>query len=126
MKATAKVWIALAAILTLFACSSSQKKADTGQAPAKASTGASTSSPAPKEAKAAEAKKKKSTAAAGALSCAQGTDKRKAEIHKKGDGCEVEYTKLGETKVIATSADGMDHCDEVIAKVRKNLLSSGF
>ena len=95
-------------------CSSSAKKAGAPEPQATAS------------APAASAKTAKAAEASVGFSCANGTDQRKAEIKKQGSGCEVEYTKEGKTKAIASSASGTQHCQDVVAKIQKNLLAAGY
>jgi hypothetical protein len=123
--------LTLALVFGALGCSSSQKKADTQNAPAApAAKAASTSSASTAAAKPADASAKKNAKKAGAagpgMACASGEDKRSIAVAKKGDGCEVSYTKSGETKVVATSANGTEHCDETVVKMKKNLEGAGF
>jgi len=123
--------ILLAAILPLAfgACSSAQKKADTTkQAPPASSTASQPTQTADaKSTKASHKKKAKAADTAGAaLSCSQGSDQRTASIKKKDAGCEVEYFKLGQSKVVASSSEGTKHCEDVVAKIKRNLASAGF
>jgi hypothetical protein len=77
---------------------------------------------APAAAKTAEPKK----AAAGEVNCVSGEDKRVLAIAAKGEGCELNYTKQGETKVVATSGNGTRHCEDTQTKIRTKLEVSGF
>ena len=61
------------------------------------------------------------------IECKSGTDIRKlVTIGKDGGGCEVEYTKFGDTKVIGGAQYDKDVCVSVVAKVRATLETSGF
>jgi len=58
--------------------------------------------------------------------CSLKKDVRKIEVVEAGKGCEVMYTKFGETKSIATSALGMAHCNSTSEKIAVNLAEAGF
>jgi hypothetical protein len=60
------------------------------------------------------------------IECKSGTDVRKLIIVDKDAGCEVEYTKFGESKVIGGAQYERDICTNVVAKVRATLETSGF
>ncbi|MEZ4872267.1 MAG: hypothetical protein R2827_08485 [Bdellovibrionales bacterium] len=65
-------------------------------------------------------------ASAGTVNCAQGDDKRSIEVIKTNSGCEVAYVKFGETKTVASSVNGTEHCESVQQKMKTNLTSAGF
>ena len=60
------------------------------------------------------------------IECKSGTDVRKLIIKDKGSGCEVEYTKFGDTKVIGGAQYERDICTNVVGKVRGTLEGAGF
>jgi hypothetical protein len=60
------------------------------------------------------------------IECKNGGDARKLSIISKEGGCEVEYTKAGEKKVIGNSSNGTGYCGTLVSKVRGNLENSGF
>ncbi|MEQ1878657.1 MAG: hypothetical protein ABL958_18585 [Bdellovibrionia bacterium] len=60
------------------------------------------------------------------IECKSGTDVRKLVIIDKGAGCEVEYTKFGDTKVIGGAQFERDICTNVVGKVRGTLEGAGF
>jgi hypothetical protein len=112
-----KKFLAAVSLCALAACSSAPKKDAAPAAPANPPATAQTAT---------KAKTEESKPAAGSLSCKHGTDQRQAKIDKKGDGCEVEYTKFGKSKVVASSAKGVHHCEDALAHLKKNLTASGF
>ncbi len=66
-------------------------------------------------------------AAGGAkVSCKLDKDERVIEKVATTSGCEVKYTKAGETNVIASSTSGSAHCDQVQGKIKGNLEQHGF
>lgn len=60
------------------------------------------------------------------LVCKSGSEVRNVEIHKKGSGCEVIYTKKGEPKVIAQQKLGNLRCDHVFQDLQSKLAKGGF
>lgn len=60
------------------------------------------------------------------VKCTSGSDERLLSINPKDGGCELQYTKAGEMKVIATQISGDTRCVEVMDKVRKNLEGANF
>lgn len=58
--------------------------------------------------------------------CKSGNEVRNVEIHKKGSGCEVIYTKKGEPKVIAQQKLGNLRCDHVFQDLQSKLAKGGF
>lgn len=65
-------------------------------------------------------------AAPAALTCKAGKDIRVLEKSEKNAGCELKYTKFGETNVVASSAAGGSHCDKIRDQIRSNLEKSGY
>lgn len=107
--------------LFLIGCSSSQVSKTEPAAAKTAETAAATAtSPATTPEKKTDAKE------AMKVTCKLGSDDRVMEKVEKDGGCELRYTKFGETKVSATSSVGTAHCDEVQDRIRKNLEKFGF
>jgi len=104
------------AVATLFvACSSKQKQGDV-----KSATPATQSS-SKKDAKAAT-----TTDASAKTTCKKGKEERTLEVVAKGNGCEVNYTKAGETTHPASSVHGTDHCNKTVTKIKGNLEKAGY
>jgi hypothetical protein len=68
----------------------------------------------------------KSTTAASSVTCTHNSEKRTIAVQAKDSGCEVMYTKMGETKSIATAAHGDKYCQGVVSKIQKNLTGAGY
>ncbi len=68
----------------------------------------------------------KATTGSAELVCKSGSDERKLNIQVKDSGCELQYTKAGETKVIASQISGSEKCEEVMTSVKEKLVASGF
>lgn len=136
-----KLLITLLAIATLSACASKK----TAEAPAKTETPATvaadkSAADAKKEDKNAKKSAKKGvkaetaqTAANGTgtvgtaeVNCKSGSDERKLAINVKGFGCELNYTKAGETKAIASQINGSEKCEEVITSIKEKLVAAGY
>jgi outer membrane lipoprotein-sorting protein len=107
--------------LALSACSTSAKKA----AEAKEAKTAAASA-AQGEAVKAKAKAKEAAAAAGDVKCKNGTDERTLTVSKTESGCELTYVKFGTSSVLASSANGSTHCEQVLERVKKNLEAASF
>ncbi len=60
------------------------------------------------------------------IECKSGTDTRKIVTKAKDAGCEVEYTKFGDTKVLGGAQNDKTVCTNVVDKVRATLEASGF
>lgn len=61
------------------------------------------------------------------LSCEQGTDKRTVVIEPKtGTGCEVHYSKFGNSEKVASAVHTLAFCDEVKDKIRAHLEAGQF
>lgn len=130
----------LVVAFVLSACASAKKETTTA-APAKTATetkeAAKTANAKDKKAAATEkaasterAKPVKATVTADSvgdtIECKSGSDVRKLVISDKGAGCEVEYTKNGETKVIGGAEYERSVCTNVVAKVRGTLETAGY
>ncbi len=132
-----KLVIALLTLTFVTACASKKTEPVKTETPA---TMAAEKPSAPVEVKKAEkhAKKsgaKKTTEAAPAekssvgkaeLTCKSGTEERKLAIQVKGTGCELMYTKGGETKAIATQMNGSEKCEEVMTSVKEKLVAANY
>jgi hypothetical protein len=76
-------------------------------------------------------KAKKASAAntasgADSVKCSHGGDERTLQIAEKDGGCEVVYTKLGETNPVASASHGKQHCQDVSERIQKKLTDAGF
>lgn len=128
MKLTAKLAALLIVAAFFVSCSSKQKSTTdtTAATPAQAADA--------KKDEKADAKKdgEKSTAksaaaaSSGAMTCKNGSDTRTLEVVAKDSGCEVSYTKFGETTTPASSVNGTAHCDSVKDRIKTNLENAGF
>jgi hypothetical protein len=65
-------------------------------------------------------------AAPGAVTCSMKAEKRVLEVKSANGGCEVMYTKGGETKSVATSKHSTDHCNKTVEKIKGNLAAAGW
>lgn len=91
-----------------------QAQTPTGQLPA----GKEASEPAKGQADASKAP----PATTGAKTiCRLDKDERVVEKVATASGCELKYTKFGETSVIASSTSGPAHCDRVYDQIKANL-----
>ncbi len=127
--------ILIGALAFVTACGSSKKKEETTTAPA-ATPAAPTQSATVAETKVEKTKGEKKmtrptkTAVADPnakdVKCTSGSDERLLTVNPKDGGCELQYTKAGEMKVIATQVSGDGRCVEVMGNVRKNLEGANF
>jgi len=116
-----KLILAILISFTLISCAS--KQAQTKNA---AVTGATKPVTAAVEASSTEATAA-ATHPAGATSCKQGADARTIAVEKSAaSGCEVRYTKAGETNTIASATSDMNYCQTVADKIKNNLSAAGF
>ncbi len=53
-------------------------------------------------------------------------DKRTLVVTDKNPGCELNYTKGGQTSVVASSRSSVEYCDGKAASIRLKLEGSGF
>jgi len=58
--------------------------------------------------------------------CKAEKDERTVEKFETSTGCELKYTKFGETTVIASSAVGSGHCDRTRDQIKANLEKNGY
>jgi hypothetical protein len=63
---------------------------------------------------------------AGTITCKSGKDSRTLATAAKGAGCELTYTKHGESKVAGNGAAGSAACEKIASKIKANLEKSGF
>ena len=121
LKRLAQFGVASIVTLTLVSCAS-QKKAETSADESKVGS---------QPQKDAKANKQKSATVAAASSsevkCTFNGDNRVLAIttNEQG-GCELNYTKNGETKSLANSAANASYCEEVQNRVKGNLVTAGF
>lgn len=69
---------------------------------------------------------KESAVGTAEVNCKSGSDERKLAINVKGSGCELNYTKAGETKSIASQINGSEKCEEVMTSVKDKLVAANF
>lgn len=135
MEIEMKLIITLLAVATLSACASKK----TAEAPvtktetpatmtaAKATTETKKEEKTAKKAATTEATAAKESAVGTAeVNCKSGADERKLAINVKGSGCELNYTKAGETKSIASQINGSEKCEEVMTTVKNKLVAADF
>ena len=78
------------------------------------------------------AKKMKTSASSGsssssdALKCKLGKDMRNLDVKPTGKGCELTYTKFGNSKIAASSQYGSGYCQKVQSKIKGRLEQAGF
>lgn len=58
--------------------------------------------------------------------CKLGGDTRTIGVKSVDKGCEVIYTKFGESTSVASGSQGSDHCANVVTKIKENLQNAGF
>ncbi len=58
--------------------------------------------------------------------CTHGKDVRTLEVVKSGQGCELNYTKMGNTNKAATSVKGSTYCHTIFERIKGNLEKSGY
>lgn len=130
----------LVATLALLAfVSSCASKKTTAPAPTTApavTQAAETTAPSKKDdkksSKKSKAKSEKSATAEGSekaaseMTCKSGSDERKVAIVAKGSGCELQYTKAGETKSVASQIVGNKKCEDVMNTIKEKLVAAQF
>ena len=63
----------------------------------------------------------------GSVTCKSGGDERTVATHKtETGGCEVKYTKNGETNSVANAVSDETYCNGVVGKIKGNLEAAGF
>lgn len=58
--------------------------------------------------------------------CKAGTDERKLAIVAKDTGCELQYTKAGQTSTIASQIIGNVKCESVMTNIKEKLIAAGY
>lgn len=108
--------VLISSFVLLVGCSSGgQKKAEAPAAPAPVKTEEKATKETPKK-----------EATSGAVKCSVTGDERLLEVRAQGKGCELAYTKGGSEGIVATSANGMEHCQSVQQKIKERLSGAGF
>ncbi len=129
----------LTSILTLgfaVACSSA-KKMDSADAKTSAPATAEAKSEAKAESghakksgRAAKAEKavaaKSSSASVPTVVCTSGSEERKIEVVDKSPGCELNYTKGGQSSMIASSGSTTGHCEGIKDRIKGKLEAAGY
>lgn len=113
-----KILMTMICLAAVVACNSAKKK----DAPTTEKAAVTDAAKKAKEEKA----KTKSGETAGSVTCVLDKDSREIKVVRNGTGCEVQYTKLGQTNSIANSANGVAHCEKVLEKIKGNLSGSGY
>lgn len=111
--------VLIPSVLLIAACSSTGPKPAESPAPAAPVKGSEAT-----PAKAQESPKK--AASAGAVKCSVAGDERLLEVRAQGKGCELAYTKGGNEGIVASSANGSEHCQSVQQKIKERLSGAGF
>lgn len=61
------------------------------------------------------------------LTCSSGSDKRIIVTDaKEGGGCDVTYTKDGQSQPVASARNEVEYCDGVVQKMKSTLEGAGF
>lgn len=66
------------------------------------------------------------SANAGTVTCTLNNDSRTIALNTMDTGCEVVYTKFGESNSVATDSSGTDYCQTVSDRIQNNLENAGF
>ena len=61
-----------------------------------------------------------------AMTCMKGSDTRLLEVTSENGGCELKYTKMGETKSVANSVKGTSHCNSVKDRIIGKLQEASY
>lgn len=110
---------AVVAALFIVGCSSANKTTTTQPAAESAQKSGK------KDAKSSKSTQNASTSGSG-VECKNGSDVRKLEILKSGSGCQLAYSKFGETSNIASAANGTEYCETVSKRIQGKLADAGF
>lgn len=114
------------AALGLQACSSSKKAAKDSAAVNAKTEGPVTTEESAQAGKNAAKRGKVAKTLAGETKCTSGSDVRTIGVKDVGTGCEVIYTKMGESNSVASASSGSTHCVNVVTKIKDNLSNAGF
>ncbi len=60
------------------------------------------------------------------VSCKNGAETRRLEVHTKDAGCVLQYFKAGKVSQIAMARHSVDLCKNNLEKVRANLEGAGY
>ncbi len=116
-----KFFVLSAVVLSLGACSSAEKEPMNDASDKKEMTDSKSDDS--KEA----AKSENTEMSASKTSCTLDKDTRVIEVKKtEAGGCELFYTKFGESKSVASSGFGTQYCEEVKDRIQSNLNKAGF
>ena len=110
--------VLISSLMLLVGCSSGgQKKTEAPASPAPVKIEEKTTKETPK---------KEASSGAGSVKCSVAGDERLLEVRAQGKGCELAYTKGGSEGIVATSANGSQHCESVQKKIKERLSGAGF
>jgi len=118
--------IAVSVVMTVFAtaCASTNKTTEPASTPAPTKAAAPVK---PSQSTTPKAVAKPETKATAAVECIQGKDTRTLHVVSQSPaGCELKYSKFGNTDTAATSSTGLQHCETVRDKIKGNLETAGF
>lgn len=107
--------------IALGACSSTKKEANHDEASMKEKAEHTVD-----KAKGA-AKKAMKKMSSSEASCELKNDKRTIAVQETASGgCEVIYSKFGDSTSVASGSKGSSHCEGVVTKIKENLENAGF
>lgn len=120
----------LALAIALVGCASGPKKTETKKVEKKVTEAAKTEMKkmeTKKEEKKMAAKTDSKVKGAKKVTCSAGDNVRTLEnSFSDGGGCEVLYTKNGETNAVASASNELDYCQEVVDRIAGKLEGAGF
>ncbi|MCB0362052.1 MAG: hypothetical protein KDD35_05005, partial [Bdellovibrionales bacterium] len=59
--------------------------------------------------------------------CQSGKDTRDLSVMKtESGGCELHYSKFGQSNVVATARNGSEHCEEILNRIKGKLEEAKF
>jgi hypothetical protein len=120
-----KYVVLVSSALLIFGCASGKKDAAPATPAAKGAK--ATSKAAPAKATAAPKAADSASGEGDSLECSSGADKRTLEVKKtSAAGCELNYTKFGNTAQVASSGSGHEHCESVRDKIKTKLEAAGY
>ncbi len=64
--------------------------------------------------------------AQGEIKCTYGSEERAISITPQNGGCEVNYVRNGESRVIGNANNEVAHCQQIADRVVSNLKNNGF
>lgn len=119
-----KISLLIAALFVVSCASNSSKKMESKPVEAKKSEVKETAENEVKKVE--EAPKKVVAPSEGAKACNLGSDERVIDNKQVGSGCEVVYTKFGESNVVADAKNDLDFCQEIQDRIVSKLETAGF